>query len=97
VRCTEHGELLHVADSAEARAEESSHVAGLYAGSHVGHDHEHCVLVLATSESATVPGSSAVADVGQDEIDDLRVSDLAFAVGADVYRLAPKTSPPIAA
>ena len=108
VRCAEHGELI---DGGPAVAAEVGTVAGHARLVHGAfgrgaavreldaialHGHEHCTLASAMRESRVVPRAPVVAPapvaVGALE---LAVASAAIAHHRELYRTAPKTSPPV--
>jgi len=99
VRCAEHGELIHRdatlanIEGVEEGAGRDATVRDPVAGSI--QSHEHCSLTSATRESRLVPHPPAIASA------QVATSRLALALpraetarGGDLYRTAPKTSPP---
>jgi hypothetical protein len=99
-RCPEHGEIIHVrgelaqtpADTAAA-ASPGSHARPV-APDENSHEHEHCYLCPSTRERlSTVSVASVVFDTGP-TLARLAVPTQAEPARADIYIVAPKTSPP---
>lgn len=109
VRCAEHGELIDggPAIASPASAGAVSHARAAIAGvlgrgavlrdleAIAMHGHEHCSLASAMRESRVVPRPPAVAPAPV-VVGDLDVAPALVAVAprGDLYRTAPKTSPP---
>jgi hypothetical protein len=106
VRCAEHGELIDggpasalptssalVDHARTVSADRNAAVRALDAI--VTHGHDHCAMASAMRESRTVPRAPAVAPapvaIGQL---DIAAPLLAVALRGELYRTAPKTSPP---
>lgn len=105
VRCAQHGELMHgdaAATTAAARpghamaaARATEHEAARDRQAPITHGHEHCSLVSATRESRLVPRCPAIAATPIAVARLTAEARRAVAARADdVYRTAPKTSPP---
>jgi hypothetical protein len=108
VRCAEHGELIDGGPASPASAGAVSHaraaIAGVFGRGAVirdleaiaMHGHEHCSLASAMRESRVVPRPPAVAPAPV-AVGDLEVAPALVAVAprGDLYRTAPKTSPPV--
>ena len=106
VRCAEHGELIDGGPVAvptsgalveHARTVSAGRVAALRAlDIVVTHGHEHCAMASAMRESRAVPRAPDVAPapvaIGQL---DIAAPLLAVALHGELYRTAPKTSPPV--
>jgi hypothetical protein len=109
VRCAEHGELIDGGPAAGATPSSmvASHARLVHAELRRGaavreldaialHGHEHCTLASAMRESRVVPRAPVVAPapvaVGALE---LAAASAAASHHRDLYRTAPKTSPPV--
>ena len=96
VRCAEHGELIHrdatIANTASADRE--AVVRDLRVETKPSH--EHCSLTSATRDSRLVPRPPAIVSAPV-IISSFAIAGplVAVARGGDLYRTAPKTSPPI--
>jgi len=96
VRCAEHGELIDSDGPVPAVAAPASDAIAPAKPSARGHGDDHCLVAAATRASRIVPVSPALAQVVV-TVDDLvlALSAPARATAASLYRLAPKTSPPV--
>jgi hypothetical protein len=108
IRCAEHGELIDGGPAvATGSATVASHARLVHAAFARGaavreldaialHGHEHCTLASAMRESRVVPRAPVVAPapvaVGALE---LAMASAAVAHHRELYRTAPKTSPPV--
>jgi len=107
-RCPEHGELVHVEDAAaddaslllgpglQLRTDEPQ-VALESAPEVDGHEHDHCVAVLARKTSAPLASAGPLLPSHGSTLS-LRglVQDSVLRAPTALYRLAPKNSPPLA-
>ena len=101
VRCAEHGELVHVGTVASkglgaltrATSDAVARDVSDTKPHDVGHEHEHCLLasvLLGTMAVRCAPAIPLLASVD----DPIVVSPPPFVRYSELYRTAPKTSPP---
>lgn len=95
VRCAEHGELIHGDATTKTGAPALDPVARERPPA-ATRGHEHCSLMSAMRESRVVSPAPAIVPAPV-AIRDLAVGmpRVVSARGADLYRTAPKTSPPV--
>jgi len=95
VRCAEHGEMIH-RDATVASTEGSVHAAALgELRAEAIPGHEHCSLTSVTRESRLVPRPLDIASAPVASSAVATATPRALpARGGDLYRTAPKTSPP---
>jgi hypothetical protein len=107
-RCAEHGELIDGGPAvASASSAVASHAQLVHAAASRGatvreleaialHGHEHCSLASAMRESRVVPRSPVVAPAPVAAGDlERAVARVGVAHHRELYRTAPKTSPPV--
>lgn len=95
VRCAEHGELIHhdATVASTGGADRDTTVSDPVAAAL--QSHEHCALASVTRESRLVPRPPAIASAQVAIARLARSAPRAVAARAgDLYRTAPKTSPP---
>jgi hypothetical protein len=95
--CAEHGELTHAeeGDHAHARGASPEAPSPAFAPS-TEDEHEHCSVLARRDERATLTRSvAAVAAPGAAEPSPPPSSEALPRPGAELFRLAPKTSPPV--
>lgn len=100
VRCAEHGEMVHADGAAVTRLDASeadwqATARGIPAATGHGHGHDHCLLASAIHATCVTARSSAIATLAT-----ITRTTLALVPRGtqhrDLYRIAPKTSPPVA-
>ena len=94
VTCDEHGEKLEAPTLVEAlHACDQDHVVGVEGNQ--GQDHDDCAIARALHQSYAAPHHAQAPQLAPAGADCAAVlASTAVAIAADLYRIAPKTSPP---
>jgi hypothetical protein len=92
VTCHEHGEEVEaVVLAGRVDSCEHAHFIGVEGE---GGDHEDCLIVRALHQSSATPGSTHLLLIATRSIELVDLPLRTVALAADLYRIAPKTSPP---
>jgi hypothetical protein len=95
--CAEHGEQLHLRRVAELAPQDAAdHAARIGAATWELKDGDHHCAVAATTRSATSADTHApqIVDAGE-HVEQLALPAQLAVAHVELYRLAPKTSPPV--
>ena len=96
VTCSEHGEEQDAATLSEPlHACDHDHLVGVEGDS--GADHDDCSIARALHQSAAAPDPAPTAQLTPELAAASALPVIAVAIAADLYRIAPKTSPPAVA
>lgn len=98
-RCPEHGEVIHFGEETPradvARTESPGPVAVDAAGDASPHEHEHCYLCPTARERAGLAAATVATCTVPAELPLPRHALAVAPAIADLYIIAPKTSPPV--